>query len=201
MCCSMSGVTSETETLLVRKEYNFRNCNPIYEEKAWLTSSAIYNGKPSVLQCFSGCWSLSGIYLQQVRDKINKLLVRALQVAPQRWFVWDQILQLTRLLIFNRKWSRKSKYYRLYEIVQGTQLNFYVKHLHCNNSKLLPFWISAGLNCWVLLHLKTMSRDGVLLTGILIHIDRRPESKYKATCLIGCYTSNLHLHIRFLGLK
>lgn len=60
----------------------------------------IFERKPSVLQCFSGRWSLSGIYLQQVRQKINKFLVWALQVVPQRRFLWDQILQLICLLFF-----------------------------------------------------------------------------------------------------
>jgi hypothetical protein len=53
-----------------------------------------------VLQCFSGRWSLSGIYLQQARQKINKFLVWALQVVPQRRFLWDQILQLICHLFF-----------------------------------------------------------------------------------------------------
>jgi hypothetical protein len=42
-----------------------------------------------------------------------------LQVAPQRWFLWDQIFQLTRLLIFNRKWNKKNKYFAEW-IVQRT---------------------------------------------------------------------------------
>lgn len=70
----------------------------------------IFERKPSVLQCFASRWSVSGIYLQQVRQKFNKFLVRTLQVAPQRGFLWDQILQLICLLFFSRKWNGKSKY-------------------------------------------------------------------------------------------
>ena len=108
-CCFTSQVTSETDP--TREERGVTSDTvPICEERAWLASSAIYYWKPSVLQCFNGRWSLSGIYLQQVRQKINKLLVGVLQVAPQRWFLWDQIFQLTCLLIFNRKWNKKNKY-------------------------------------------------------------------------------------------
>jgi len=108
-CCFMSQVTSETDPTHEERGVT-SDTVPICEERAWLASSAIYYWKPSVLQCFNGRWSLSGIYLQQVRQKINKLLVGALQVAPQRWFLWDQIFQLTCLLIFNRKWNKKNKY-------------------------------------------------------------------------------------------
>ena len=108
-CCFMSQVTSETDPTHEERGVT-SDTVPICDERAWLASSAIYYWKPSVLQCFNGRWSLSGIYLQQVRQKINKLLVGALQVAPQRWFLWDQIFQLTCLLIFNRKWNKKNKY-------------------------------------------------------------------------------------------
>ena len=55
-------------------------------------------------QRFPGCWSLSGVDLQQAGQEINKLGVGASQVAPQGGFLWYQILQLTRLLDLEEKW-------------------------------------------------------------------------------------------------
>lgn len=124
-CCFMSQVTSETDPTHEERGVT-SDTVPICEERAWLASSAIYYWKPSVLQCFNGRWSLSGIYLQQVREKINKLLVWALQVAPQRWFLWDQIFQLTCLLIFNRKWNKKNKYSAEWNCTKNKKLNFLV---------------------------------------------------------------------------
>lgn len=79
---------------------------------------------------------------------------------------------------FNRKWNKKNKYCVLNETKQRTNnLTSYAKDLHSENKQIMPFSISAGLNCWVLVPLKTMRGDGVQLTGILIHIDRGARSK------------------------
>lgn len=66
-------------------------------------SSTICVWKPSMPQCFTGCWSLSGVNLQKARQKINKLGVGASQVAPQGGFLWYQILQLICLLVLVEK--------------------------------------------------------------------------------------------------
>lgn len=84
----------------------------------------IFERKPSVLQRFAGRWSVSGIYLQQVRQKVNKFLVWALQVAPQRGFLWDQILQLICLLV------RVEKVIVICEVLLG--LLSWCKHFHIN---------------------------------------------------------------------
>ena len=108
-CCFMSQVTSETDPSHEERGVT-SDTVPICEERAWLASSAIYYWKPSVLQCFHGRWSLSGIYLQQVRQKINKLLVGALQVVPQRWFSGIKYSNCPVSWVLTGNGIRKNKY-------------------------------------------------------------------------------------------